>query len=191
LPTFTEVEAMAQIPLLKEVVEPPEGVSLTLEGDEVVVKGPKGELKRKLYYPGIKLTQEGNSIVILSSFPRKRQLAMIGTFVAHIKNMIKGVTEGFTYKLKVVYSHFPVTVKVQGNEVMVENFLGEKVPRMTEIFGNCTVKVKGQEIIVEGINKEEVGQTAARLEQLTKVKNRDRRIFQDGIYLVEKGDKNE
>jgi large subunit ribosomal protein L6 len=100
--------------------------------------------------------------------------------------MIKGVTQGFTYKMKVVYSHFPITVKVQGREVIVENFLGEKVPRKTEIFGNCVVKVSGQDITVEGINKEEVGQTVARIEQLTRVKNRDPRVFQDGIYLVER-----
>ncbi|HDL15060.1 MAG TPA: 50S ribosomal protein L6, partial [Euryarchaeota archaeon] len=76
--------------------------------------------------------------------------------------------------------------KVKGNEVIVENFLGERVPRKTEIFGICKVKVKGQEVTVEGINKEDVGQTAARLEQLTKIKGKDRRIFQDGIYLIEK-----
>ena len=177
---------MPRIPLVKEVVEAPEGVTLTLEGDEVVVRGKKGELRRRFSYPGVTLKQEGNSIVITAEFPRKRQLAIIGTYVAHIKNMIKGVTEGFVYKLKVVYSHFPMSVKVQGDEVIVENFLGEKVPRKTKIFGNVSVKVKGKDIIVEGINKEEVGQTAARLEQLTKVKDRDRRIFQDGIYLVEK-----
>ncbi len=177
---------MVQIPLLKEVIEAPKGVTLVLEGDDVVVRGPNGELKRRFYYPGVKITQEDGNIVIISLYPRKRQLAIIGTFVSHIKNMIKGVTEGFTYKLKVVYSHFPVTVKVKGNEVIVENFLGERVPRKTEIFGICKVKVKGQEVTVEGINKEDVGQTAARLEQLTKIKGKDRRIFQDGIYLIEK-----
>lgn len=177
---------MVQIPLLKEVVEAPEGVTLALEGEYVVVRGPNGELKRRLYYPSVKITPEDGNIVIISLFPRKRQLAIIGTFASHIKNMIKGVTEGFTYKLKVVYSHFPITVKVKGNEMIVENFLGERVPRKTKIFGICKVKVIGQEITVEGINKEEVGQTAARLEQVTKIKGKDRRVFQDGIYLIKK-----
>jgi large subunit ribosomal protein L6 len=174
------------IPLLKEVVEIPEGVDVELRGEIVVVRGPKGELQKRLAYPGIRLYKEDSTVAIEASFPKKRQRAMIGTFAAHIRNMIKGVTQGFTYKMKVVYSHFPITVKVQGREVIVENFLGEKVPRKTEIFGNCTVKVSGQEITIEGINKEEVGQTAARIEQLTRVRNRDPRVFQDGVYLVER-----
>jgi large subunit ribosomal protein L6 len=174
------------IPLLREEVEVPEGVTVELEGDEVVVRGPKGELRKRLSYPGIRLYREGDRVVVEASFPRKRQRAMLGTYVSHLRNMIKGVTRGFTYRMKVVYSHFPITVKVQGREVVVENFLGEKVPRKTEIFGNCTVKVSGQDITVEGINKEEVGQTVARIEQLTRVKKRDPRVFQDGIYLVER-----
>ena len=175
------------VPLLREEVEVPEGVEVEVKEDgTVVVRGPKGELQRRLSYPGIKLYKEGNTVLIEANFPKKRQRAMLGTYAAHIRNMIKGVTKGFTYKMKVVYSHFPITVKVQGREVIVENFLGEKVPRKTEIFGNCVVKVSGQDITIEGINKEEVGQTAARIEQLTRVRDRDPRVFQDGIYLVER-----
>ncbi|WP_457554851.1 50S ribosomal protein L6 [Candidatus Pyrohabitans sp.] len=174
------------IPLLREEVEIPEGVAVELEGDEVVVRGPKGELRKRLSYPGVRLYKQDGRVVVEARFPRKRQSAMVGTYVSHLRNMIKGVTRGFVYRMKVVYSHFPITVRVQGREIVVENFLGEKVPRRTEIFGNCTVRVSGQEITVEGINKEEVGQTAARIEQLTRVKKRDPRVFQDGIYLVER-----
>lgn len=111
------------------------------------------------------------------------------TFKAHINNMIKGVTEGFKYRLKVVYSHFPMTVKVQGDEVVIENFLGEKNPRRAKILPGVTVKVKGSEIEVEGIDKEAVGQTAANIEQATRITKWDRRVFQDGIYIVEKAGK--
>ncbi|WP_456474529.1 50S ribosomal protein L6 [Candidatus Pyrohabitans sp.] len=177
---------MGEEPLVKEVVEIPEGVDVELLGENVVVRGPKGELQKRLTYPGIRLYKEDGSVTIEARFPKRRQRAMVGTFASHIRNMIKGVTQGFTYRMKVVYSHFPITVKVQGREIVVENFLGEKVPRKTEIFGDCTVKVSGQEITVEGINKEEVGQTVARIEQLTRVRKRDPRVFQDGIYLVER-----
>lgn len=177
---------MAQVPKVRKVIEIPQEVNISLEGDEVKVGGPKGELKKSLHYPGVRIRQEDSSIVIEAHFPSKRQLAVLGTFEAHIRNMIKGVSEGFTYKLKAVYSHFPINVKTRGDEVLIENFLGERVPRRMKVFGDCSVRVKGQEVTVEGIDKEEVGQTAARMERLTRVAHSDRKVFQDGIYLVER-----
>ncbi|NJE54829.1 50S ribosomal protein L6 [Thermococcus sp. 21S9] len=174
---------------IREEVEIPEGVEVTIEGNTVKVKGPKGELQRELKYPGVKIFTEDGKVVVYKEFPRKKDIAIARTFKAHIANMIKGVTEGFTYKLKVVYSHFPVTVKVQGDEVVIENFLGEKNPRRAKILPGVTVKVRGQEITVEGIDKEAVGQTAANIEQATRITKWDRRVFQDGIYIVEKAGK--
>ena len=174
---------------VREEVEVPEGVEVTVEGNTVKVKGPKGELERELKYPGVKIFTEDGKVVVYKEFPRKKDIAIVRTFKAHIANMIKGVTEGFTYRLKVVYSHFPVTVKVQGDEVVVENFLGEKNPRKAKILPGVTVKVRGQEITVEGIDKEAVGQTAANIEQATRITKWDRRVFQDGIYIVEKAGK--
>ena len=174
---------------IREEVEIPEGVEVTVEGNTVKVKGPKGELQRELKYPGVKIFTEDGKVVIYKEFPRKKDIAIARTFKAHIANMIKGVTEGFTYRLKVVYSHFPISVKVQGDEVIIENFLGEKAPRRAKIFPGVTVKVRGQEIVVEGIDKEAVGQTAANIEQATRITKWDRRVFQDGIYIVEKAGK--
>ncbi|EEB73825.1 50S ribosomal protein L6 [Thermococcus sp. AM4] len=174
---------------IREEVEIPEGVEVTVEGNTVKVKGPKGELERELKYPGVKIFTEDGKVVVYKEFPKKKDIAIARTFKAHIANMIKGVTEGFTYKLKVVYSHFPVTVKVQGDEVVIENFLGEKNPRRAKILPGVTVKVRGQEITVEGIDKEKVGQTAANIEQATRITKWDRRVFQDGIYIVEKAGK--
>lgn len=114
---------------------------------------------------------------------------MVGTIRAHINNMIKGVTEGFTYKLKIRYAHFPMKVSVKGNEVIIENFLGEKHPRRARIMEGVTVKISGEDVIVTGIDKEKVGQTAANIEQATRIKGRDPRVFQDGIYIVEKAGK--
>ena len=105
---------------------------------------------------------------------------MVGTIRSHISNMIYGVDHGFTYKMKIVYAHFPMTVKVQGKIVTIDNFLGERSPRKAKIIGD-DVKVT-----ITGINKEHVGQTMANIEQATKIKGRDPRIFQDGIYLVDK-----
>jgi large subunit ribosomal protein L6 len=102
--------------------------------------------------------------------------------------MITGVRKGFTYKLKIVFSHFPISVKVQGKTVLIENFTGERNPRKAKIVGNANVKVSGDDIIVQGINLEDVSQTAANIEQATKVKRKDPRIFLDGIYLYERGE---
>ncbi len=174
---------------VEEEIEIPEGVEVKIEGSKVIVKGKKGTLEKKLSYPGVNIIKKDNKVVVECWYPRRKQKAIVGTYASHIRNMIKGVTEGFEYKLKVVYSHFPISVKVQGKEIIVENFLGEKYPRKTEIYGDCEVIVKGQEIIVRGIDIEQCGITAARLEQLTRIKDKDIRVFQDGIYIVEKPNK--
>ncbi len=174
---------------VREEVEIPEGVEVSVQGYEVSVKGPKGELKRELKYPGFRIFTEDGKVVIYKEFPRKKDIAMARTFKAHISNMIKGVTEGFIYRLKVVYSHFPITVKVSGDKVLIENFLGEKSPRVAEILPGVSVKVKGSTVEVEGIDKEAVGQTAANIEQATRINKWDRRVFQDGVYIVEKAGK--
>jgi len=185
----TEVRKMPVDAWVREEVEIPEGITVEIEGNLVKVKGPKGEIDRELSYPGFKLFTEDNKVVIYKDFPRRNDIAIARTFKAHIANMIKGVTDGFTYRLKVVYSHFPITVKVQGDKVYIENFLGEKAPRIAEILPGVTVKVMGGELLVEGVDKEKVGQTAANIEQATKVVGKDRRVFQDGIYIVEKAGK--
>ena len=101
--------------------------------------------------------------------------------------MVRGVTDGFTYNLKAVYSHFPMTLAVKGNKFVVNNYFGEKVPRSAEIIQGVEVKVNNKtDVVVTGINKENVGQTAANIERCVTVKKRDRRVFQDGIYLVGK-----
>ncbi|AEA46980.1 50S ribosomal protein L6 [Archaeoglobus veneficus] len=177
--------------MIERVVEVPDGVDVNIEGDDVkgyliTVKGPKGENSRLLKFRDVHIVKENGKIRVYTESKKTKQKAMVGTFAAHVNNLIKGVTEGFQYKLRVVYSHFPIKVRVEGNEVIIENFLGEKYPRKSKIVGRATVKIQGNDIIVEGIDKEECGQTAANLEQTTRIKNLDVRVFQDGIYIVEK-----
>jgi len=176
---------MALAAILREEIPVPEGIEITID-HEVTVSGQKGDLKRRFKAKNIKIMKEDDMIVLESQFPKKRDKAMLGTIKSHINNMIIGLTEGFTYKMKIVYAHFPMTVKADGGKVAIENFLGERHPRTGKIVGDTKVQVKGDEVIVSGINKEEVGQTMANIEQATKIKGRDPRVFQDGIYLVEK-----
>lgn len=169
-------------------VEIPEGVTVTINDSEVTVKGPKGELKRDFTAKGITLSQKKGKVVALAKFPRRKDKAMLGTIGGHLINMMKGVTNGFEYHLKIYYSHFPMNVSVQGDKVVIKNFLGEKYPRDSKIVGQTKVEVKGQDITVSGISMEDVGQTSANLRLATKVGRKDPRVFQDGIFLVDKGD---
>jgi large subunit ribosomal protein L6 len=100
--------------------------------------------------------------------------------------MITGVEKGFLYRLKIVFSHFPISVKVQDKFVSIENFTGERRARKAKIIGDVKVKVESEDVTVEGINLEDVSQTAANIEQATKVKNKDPRVFLDGIYVYER-----
>ncbi len=163
----------------------PEEVKVEINGNEVKISGPKGELKREFdLIDGIKIEKIENKVRVSAESERRKIKAKVGTIAAHIRNMIKGVTQGFTYRLKIVYAHFPITVKVEGDKVLIQNFLGERVPRVAKIVGNTEVKVEKDEIVVSGINIEDVGQTAANIEQACKIKGRDRKIFQDGIWIV-------
>ena len=114
---------------------------------------------------------------------------MVDIVKAHIKNMIKGVSEGFVYTLKICSSHFPMSVSVSGNKLEVKNYLGEKVPRVLNLVENVKVTINGEEVVVESSDKELAGQTAANIELLTRRSGFDRRVFQDGIYITEKAGK--
>ena len=174
--------------IVKDEVEVPENVDVTIDGYKVVVKGPKGSTERDFSFArGIKIYKKDNKVVVESYFANRKKKAVTYAIAAHIRNMIDGVTKGFRYKLKIVYSHFPVSVKVEGDKVIIENFLGERSPRVAKIVGDVKVKVTREDVIVEGVNIEEVGQTAANIERATKITGFDRRVFVDGIYIYEKG----
>jgi large subunit ribosomal protein L6 len=118
--------------------------------------------------------------------PRRTEAALVGTISAHVRNMIKGVSEGFIYKMKIVFVHFPTAVKVVGKEIHIENFVGERKPRIATILGNTKVTVKQDDVIIEGIDIDEVSQTAANIQSRAKIRNKDLRKFLDGIYVYSK-----
>ena len=170
---------MVKLANITEIIPVPEDVTVTVEANnDVTVKGNGGEIKRNFNHNNITVTKDDENVTIFVAFPNKKDKAMVGTIKSHISNMIYGVKHGFTYKMKIVYAHFPMTVKVQGKKITIDNFLGERSPREAKIIGD--------DVTITGINKEHVGQTMANIEQATKIKRRDPRIFQDGIYLVDK-----
>lgn len=175
--------------MVKEIarqIEVPDGVDITVDGTMVNVKGPKGQLSRRLYYPYIEFRKEDSHLIVTSKLDRKQQRAMVGTLEAHIQNMIAGVTQGFEYRMKAVYSHFPIQLKANPGELVINNFLGERRARSAKILDGVNVQVNKDELVITGIDKENVGQTMANIEQATRVRGFDIRVFQDGVYLVEK-----
>lgn len=174
---------------LTREIELKSGVTAQLEGDLLKVKGPKGEVSRVFVHPKIRISIDGNKVVLFSAKATKREKTMMGSFESHIQNMVNGVQEPYVYKLKICSGHFPMSVSVAGNEVVIKNFLGEAVPRKVEITKGAEVKVNGEEIIVTSADIEVAGQTAAKIESLCRITNRDRRIFQDGCYITQKADK--
>lgn len=178
---------MVKLAKITETIPIPEDVTVTIDGSEVTVKGNGGENKRNFNHNKITISKDDENVTVEVAFPSKKDKAMVGTIKSHISNMIYGVEHGFVYKMKIVYAHFPMTVKVKGKLVTIENFLGERSPRVAKIIGDdVKVSVKGEDVTITGANKEHVGQTMANIEQATKIKGRDPRVFQDGIYLVDK-----
>ncbi len=167
-------------------VKIPKEVSVTLNEKVIEVRGEKGRLIKDFSKTAVAIKLKDDEIIVSALRPRRRESALVGTVCSHINNMITGVTKGFTYKLKIVFSHFPISVKLQDKNVVIENFIGERNPRRALIMGDSLVSVKGDEIIVKGINIEDVSQTAANIEQATVVRKRDTRKFLDGIYIYEK-----
>jgi large subunit ribosomal protein L6 len=166
----------------------PVGISITESNKIVSVNGKLGNISKDFTRLPATLLIEGDNITIKPYGRRKKDLAIANTARSIIANMIKGVNQGFEYKLKIIYAHFPIAVKVKDNLVFVENFFGERSARISRIHGRSTkVVIQGDDVVVSGPNLEEVSQTAADIEASTKVKNKDRRVFLDGLYIYHRG----
>ena len=166
---------------LKEQVSAVEGTTVKHENNTLTVEGSKGKVERSAILPGITIKQEGDKIVFEALRGSKREKTLINTYRSHLRNMMKGASEGHTYKLKVCSGHFPMSVAVKGQELEVKNFIGEKVPRIIKIPEGVNVKIDNEIISVESSDKEAAGRTAAKIENMCKRPGFDKRVFQDGI----------
>ena len=150
----------------------------------ITVTGKRGMLVREFKHINLDITktEEGNVKVDLW-FGKRKQLACIRTVCSHIENMCTGVMKGYTYKMRFVYSHFPINVEIR-------NYLGEKLVRRVKLCDGVeyvrTADVKDQ-IELTGNDINVVSLTAANIQQTTKDVTHDIRKLLDGIYVSWKG----
>jgi len=169
----------------------PEGASASIAGDVITVSKDGQSLSREFRHHKVEVRAVNGDLEVFVNLPRRSDKALAGTWAAHLRNMALGVDEGFEYRLKAVFSHFPMSLKVDGKQMIINNLFGEKVPRVAKLpWSPAEVEVRVEnktDVVVRGADREKVGQTAANIERACRIKKRDRRVFQDGIYIVSKG----
>ena len=177
---------MTEEAIYEQRIEIPSECQVSLEEMTITVNGPKGSLSRSFPDPKIKIKIEGNELIANTHINRKRSRALVGTVIAHVRNMLVGVQHGYEYEMKIVYSHFPITVEVKDTTVIIKNFIGERGVRKARLIGDVEVRTTEDEVFISGINIEHVSQSAANIQQACKIRDKDRRIFLDGIYVIRK-----
>merc|ERR1712157_278658 len=181
---------MGKTILATESIKIPEGVEVEVKARQIKVTGPRGSLSRNFKHINTALTKTDETIRVDIWFASRSQVACVRTVCSHIQNMFTGVTKGFVYKMRFVYSHFPINVSLNGNTVEIRNFLGEKRVRKIELLPGVeyerTKDVKDQ-IELSGNDIALVSLTAAKIQQGTNIRHKDLRKFLDGIYVSEKG----
>ncbi len=175
---------MAEI--LVETVQIPAGVQIELSGSEVKVSGSGRSGARHFRSTDVHVKKKDSAVEVWAASGKRNILSEARSIATHIENMIAGISVPFEYRLEIVYSHFPINAAVKGGFVEINNVGGAKHPKKARIMGDSKVEIKGKDITVRGHDKEAVGQTAANMEQRTKIKGKDMRVFQDGIYITQK-----
>jgi large subunit ribosomal protein L6 len=158
----------------------PSDVSASLEKNIISMKGPKGSVKKELKVHGVEMSLKDGKMEVDG-----KNTIVINTIKRQVLKMIEGCTKGFSSRMIIRYSHFPIKVSVKGNLFIIDNFGGEKLQRKANIIGDTKIRISGQELDIDGPSLDDVSQTVANIRQKTKTKKKDSRVFQDGIYLIE------
>jgi large subunit ribosomal protein L6 len=166
----------------------PPQVTARVDGATIVVQGPNGQIQRTFPTGGLEASTDAKEVTLALRTParRRRSRALLHTWRRHVENMVLGVTQGFEARMKIVAAHFPMKVQVRDHGLVIENFLGEKHPRTAPILDGVQAHVEGEFVVLSGPDVERVGQTVANIERTTHIRAYDPRVFQDGIYLVER-----
>ncbi|ODQ67559.1 ribosomal protein L6 [Nadsonia fulvescens var. elongata DSM 6958] len=177
----------------EQILEIPEGVKVEIKARLVTVTGPRGVLSKNLRHVDVTFQKiSDRQVKLLVLHGDRKHIATLRTVKSLVANLITGVTKGYKYKMRYVYAHFPINVNVIENGTIVEirNFLGERRVRTVKIAEGVTAEpstAQKDEIILSGNSLEDVSQSAADIQQICRVRNKDIRKFLDGIYVSEKG----
>ena len=174
--------SISQAKKFETEVDIPQNVNVTLKNFMMMVEGPLGKTHKSFKKIPVNININNNKVILKASGTRKKHYAILNTAKSIIQTLCDGVIDGYTVKMKIISSHFPITVKTDGKKVLIENFQGEKAPRVTRIWGESKVMPKGEDLIITGHVLTDVTQTAAEIQNGTKVKNKDHRVFLDGVY---------
>lgn len=171
---------------MKDIIKIPEGAKAELVFNEIKISGKLGEIKRTFIEPDVKKEIHNGEIILSTVKESRKAKRIIKSYKSIIKSMLIGVTKGYEYKMKIIFTHFPTTAKVEGTKLRIDNFLGERAPRYAKMVPGVEIKVNKQDLVIKGADLSAVSQTAGNIEQATRVVGKDRRVFQDGIYITEK-----
>ncbi len=170
--------------------ELPEGYEAEYEDGVLTVEYQGEEVNKKLDHALVDVEVESGEVTFSTESDKRSVTSIVGSFSSHVENIIEGLKESHVYRMKGVYAHFPMTLKQEGDRILIENFMGERAPREVEVMEGVDVSIDGDDIVLKSADKEKAGQTAARIEQECHKGDRDPRVFQDGVYIVG-GDNNE
>lgn len=169
---------------MEKRIDIPDGVEVAIENGTVAVSSDEVTVEKRLDHPDIAVTVEDGTVVVTTASEKRDRKALVGTYAAHVRNLIEGVTRGFEYRMQGFYQHFPMDMQVQGDTFVISNFIGERATREVAIPETVSVEIDGEDVTVAGPDKDAVGQTAANIEQACYKGDRDPRKFQDGIYIT-------
>ncbi|KAH7929410.1 ribosomal protein L6 [Leucogyrophana mollusca] len=181
--------------LKTEELDIPSGVTVEIKSRLIKVTGPRGTLTKNVRHIDMDIrvvkTGKGHKVTLAVWQGGRKHVACLNTIRSLINNMVTGVTKGFLYKMRAVYAHFPINaiIQEQGSAVEIRNFLGEKTVRHVKMLNGVTVsesKAQKDELIIEGNDIENVSQSAASIQGVCRVRNKDIRKFLDGIYVSDR-----
>jgi large subunit ribosomal protein L9e len=171
----------------------PEEVKVKVQSRRIWVEGPRGKLYRDFKHAMVTIKKtQNNTVLVEKRFEKKKRCAVVKSIAGHIRNLFVGVTQGFRYKMKLVYAHFPInaTVMNEGKSLQVLNYIGQKDKRRINVRPGVKIVEPADgkdELWLEGNDIDAVSQSASSIWQSCRVTDKDIRKFLDGIYVYAKG----
>jgi large subunit ribosomal protein L6 len=165
----------------------PDKVTVDINGNRISIKGALGTNTRKFNANLLSIKKASNTIVIEPATEEHlhRKASNAAKAVAkEIRNDFAGVDKDYEVRMQTVFQHFPITVEIKPGVVSIKNMLGERDVRKANIIGATKVESKEQTLRVYGTSLDDVKQTALNIRTACKIRHKDDRTFQDGIYYA-------